>query len=248
MIKDLRESPAAAHVVPLVVFTAMLSITGWFKIENSELPWHVKAPELWVYPLQTLVCAVVLLFFRKHYTLAPWRGLGLAVLLAVVGIAIWVAPAMLRDLFIERGFEPQGWWDWLGMAERTKGFDPMVAKESALWFNVTVGLRFARMVLVVPFVEELFWRGFLMRFLIDPDRPFQSIAFGTHRWRVFWIVTVAVMLLHGTSDWVGAFVWGALMYFLAVRTKSLGACVVMHAVGNLLLGLYVMKTGLWGFW
>jgi membrane protease YdiL (CAAX protease family) len=59
---------------------------------------------------------------------------------------------------------------------------------------------------------------------------------------------VAVMLIHNTSDWPGAFVWGSLMYFLAVRTKSLGACIVMHAVGNLLLGLYVMKTGLWGFW
>jgi hypothetical protein len=56
------------------------------------------------------------------------------------------------------------------------------------------------------------------------------------------------MLIHNTSDWPGAFVWGSLMYFLAVRTKSLGACIVMHAVGNLLLGLYVMKTGLWGFW
>jgi CAAX prenyl protease-like protein len=97
-------------------------------------------------------------------------------------------------------------------------------------------------------VEELFWRGFLMRFLVDQDRPLMKIPFGTHRWRVFWIVTVAVMLIHNTSDWPGAFVWGSLMYFLAVRTKSLGACIVMHAVGNLLLGLYVMKTGLWGFW
>jgi membrane protease YdiL (CAAX protease family) len=38
------------------------------------------------------------------------------------------------------------------------------------------------------------------------------------------------------------------MYFVAVRTKSLGACVFMHAVGNLALGLYVMKTQQWGFW
>ena len=124
----------------------------------------------------------------------------------------------------------------------------ILAMTSALGFQATIGLRFARMVLVVPFVEELFWRGFLMRFLVDQDRPFQRIAFGTHRWRVFWIVTVAVMLIHNTSDWPAAFVWGALMYFVAVRTKSLGACIVMHAVGNLLLGLYVMKTGLWGFW
>jgi hypothetical protein len=169
-------------------------------------------------------------------------------LLAVLGIAFWIAPEMLRRVLIERGHEAKDWWDWLGLAERTEGFDPTLVKDSALGFNATIGLRFARMVLVVPFVEELFWRGFLMRFLVDQDRPFMKIPFGTHRWRVFWIVTVAVMLIHNTSDWPGAFVWGSLMYFLAVRTKSLGACIVMHAVGNLLLGLYVMKTGLWGFW
>ncbi len=248
MLKNLRANPTLAHVLPLAVFTGMLSVPGWFKIENSELPWHVQMPELWVYPLQTLVCAALLLFFRQHYTLAPWRGLGLASLLAALGIGFWIAPEMLRRVLIERGHEAKDWWDWLGLADRTEGFDPMLVKDSALGFNATIGLRFARMVLVVPFVEELFWRGFLMRFLVDQDRPFMKIPFGTHRWRVFWIVTVAVMLIHNTSDWPGAFVWGSLMYFLAVRTKSLGACIVMHAVGNLLLGLYVMKTGLWGFW
>ncbi len=248
MLKNIRDNPTLAHVLPLVVFTAMLSVSGWFKIENSELPWHVRMPELWVYPLQTLICAVVLIFFRKHYTLAPWRGLGLAVVFALLGIAIWVTPAMLRGVLIERGFEAKGWWDWLGLAERTKGFDPMIAKESALWFNVTIGLRFARMVLVVPFVEELFWRGFLMRFLVNQEKPFLSIPFGTHRKHVFWIVTLSVTVIHSTEDYVGAIVWASLMYWLAVRTKSLGACLVMHAVGNLALGIYVMRTGLWGFW
>ncbi|MBE7497250.1 MAG: CAAX prenyl protease-related protein [Verrucomicrobiaceae bacterium] len=248
MLKNLRESPVAAHIMPLAVFTAMLSVPGWFKIENPELPWHVRMPELWVYPAQMLLCAWLLLFFRKHYTLAPWRGLGMAVVFAVVGIGFWVLPAMLRGVLIERGFEPQGWWDWLGLAERVKGFDPTAGKETPWGFEATVAMRFARMVVIVPFAEELFWRGFLMRFLVDQDRPFQSIPFGTHRRHVFWIVTLAVITIHNTADWPGAFVWGALMYYLAVRTRSLGACVVMHAVGNLLLGVYVMKTGLWGFW
>ncbi len=88
MLKDLRESPAAAHVVPLVVFTAMLSITGWFKIENSELPWHVKAPELWVYPLQTIVCAAVLPGEDPQEALAPDRDLARLRPGALVGRAV----------------------------------------------------------------------------------------------------------------------------------------------------------------
>ncbi len=241
-------SSTAAHVLPLLLFTLLTSLSGFLRIENSELPWYVRSPEHWVYPLETLICAVVLFFFRKHYTLAPWRGFGLALMLGMVGIAFWVAPSLLRESLIQNGHEPVAWWDWLGMVERKEGFDPMIAKDSLLWFSVVVGLRFARMVLVVPFIEELFWRGFLMRFLLTEDGRFERIAFGTHRWKVFWIVTLGVMLIHNTEDYTGAFVWGSLMYFLAVRTKSLGACVFMHAIGNLALGLYVMKTQQWGFW
>jgi hypothetical protein len=61
-----------------------------------------------------------------------------------------------------------------------EGFDPMIAQDSPLWFSVVVGMRFARMVLVVPLVEELFWRGFLMRFLLTEDGRFEKVAFGTH--------------------------------------------------------------------
>jgi len=248
MFARLLASSTAAHVLPLVLFTLLNAVPGFFRIENSELPWHVRAPEHWVYPLQTVICAVVLVLFRRHYTLSPWRGLGLAFVLGVVGIAFWVAPALLREALIQGGHEPAQWWDWLGLAERTEGFDPMIAQDSPLWFSTVVGFRFARMVLVVPLVEELFWRGFLMRFLLTEDGRFEKIAFGTHAWKVFGIVTAAVMLIHNTEDYLGAFGWGALMYFVAVRTKSLGACVLMHAVGNLALGLYVMKTQQWGFW
>jgi hypothetical protein len=33
-----------------------------------------------------------------------------------------------------------------------------------------------------------------------------------------------------------------------VRTRSLGACVIMHATSNFLLGLYIMMTRQWGLW
>lgn len=244
----LLSSPTTAHLAPLLFFTLMTALPGLLRVENPELPWYVRAPEHWVYPLQTLLCAGVLLLYRKHYTFKPWRGLGLAIVLGVVGIAFWIAPALLREMLVQQGVTPAKWWDWLGLAERQKGFDPMVAKDSPFWLTVVVGLRFARMVLVVPFVEEIFWRSFLMRFLLAEDGRFERVPFGTHSWKVFWIVTPAVMLLHNPEDYLGAFIWGSLMYFVTVRTRSLGACVVMHAVGNLVLGLYVMQTRQWGFW
>lgn len=236
------QSPAVAHIAPLVLFMLLTESVKLFLVENSALPWYQRAPEHWVYPVQCVMVGAVLLFFRKHYTLAPWRGLLLASALAAVGIAAWVLPAMLY----REGLP--SWCEWLGVVKRDEGFDPSIftAGSSAWW--LTVMLRFARMVMIVPLVEELFWRGFLMRYVQAGDRDFRTAPFGKHTWKTFWITTVAVTLIHNPSDYLGAFVWGSLMYFVAVKTKSLGACVTMHAVGNLLLGLYVMQTKQWGFW
>lgn len=256
------QSPAVAHTAPLVVFMLVTELANLLRVENSALPWYQYAPEHWVYPLQCVIVGALLLFFRNHYMLKPWRGLGLAAVLAVVGIAVWVWPASL--------YHPgqPGWLEWFGVTARDKGFDPGVFKdappktpmeaiyrgEAPAWAShstawcITVTLRFLRMVVIVPFVEELFWRGFLMRYVQADGRSFLTIPFGRHSWRAFWIVTLAVTLVHQPEDYLGAFVWGSLMYWLALRTKSLGACVFMHAAGNLLLGIYVMATEKWGFW
>lgn len=236
------QSAAAAHAAPLVVFMLVTELAGLVRVENSALPWYRSAPEHWVYPLQCVIVGTLLFLFRRHYKLTPWRGLGLAALLAAVGIAVWVLPA---SLYVP---DQPGWWHWLGIGPRDKGFDPHVfTPHSAAWFT-TIILRFIRMVVIVPFVEELFWRGFLMRYVQAGDHEFTSVPFGRHTWKAFWIVTIAVTLVHQPEDYLGAFVWGSLMYLLCVRSKSLGACVFMHALGNLILGLYVLETRQWGFW
>ena len=47
---------------------------------------------------------------------------------------------------------------------------------------------------------------------------------------------------------IPAIVWGLLIAVLLVRTRSLGACIVAHAVTNFLLGAYVLYTREWFFW
>ena len=133
-------------------------------------------------------------------------------------------------------------------APRADGFDPTIFKDSPFWYAAVLFLRFVRLVVVVPLVEEIFWRGFLMRYAIAGDRSFTSVPFGRHHWRSFGLTTAAFMLVHAKEDWLGALIFGSLMYFLCIRSRSLAACVWMHAVANLLLGIYVLKTRQWGFW
>lgn len=244
-----------AHVAPLVVFTLFLSLPGLFRIENTAVPWYQQGPEHWVYPLQTLVCGALLAWWWKNYTLAPWRGLMLAVACGVVGIAFWVAPGLVLLSLDNSGQEVSQthlplWWDWFDLSERYSGFDPTLLDAYPAGKAVSIAMRLVRMVVVVPLVEEVFWRGFLMRYIVAEIRQtgWRRIAFGTHDWASFAVTTLAVTFIHNRPDWPAAFVWGALTYWLAVRTKSLGACVVMHAVGNLILGIYVLQTRQWGFW
>lgn len=217
-----------------------------FKSDRENMPWYRFAPEQWVYPLQTLVTACVLWFFRQHYELRPARGIWFGTLLGVIGIVIWIAPG---HLFRATEMEPSDWLSSFGFVDRPEGFDPTFIRDySAFWYWTAVVLRFVRMVVVVALVEEIFWRGFLMRYFADLNGDYWKVPFGTFNWTSFVIVTVLVTLVHSPVDYAAAAIYGALAYFVAVRTKSLAACVAMHATANLLLGLYTIETGQWGYW
>ncbi|MEN3941399.1 CAAX prenyl protease-related protein [Prosthecobacter sp. SYSU 5D2] len=247
-LRRLQESATAAYVLPLAVFMLLTGVPGWLRIENPELPWYQRAPEHWLYPLQTVVTGALLLFFSRHYRFGPWRGLWLAVLLGTAGIFFWILPAYLHQHWVTSGVEVPTWAGWLGFEARTDGFNPEVLSAWPFWQGLSIGMRFIRLVIIVPLVEEIFWRGFLMRYIGAGDRDWKQVPFGEHSWPVYGLVTFLVMLAHHPADYAAAFIWGSLVYFLAVRTRSLGACIVMHAVANLLLGGYVMATRQWGFW
>jgi CAAX prenyl protease-like protein len=249
-LQEYRESKALAHVLPLFGFMGfllipeLLEITGFAASGDAE-PWYRRWPEQWLYPVQTLTTLALLVFFWRRYQFRPIAGLALAVLMGVVGIVLWIAPGHLF-----RAFEMQTTpLSYLGFAPRVEGFNPsFIADESSVHYWMSIGMRFLRMVIVVPLAEEIFWRGFLMRFLVDLEGDYWRVPFGTAHWRSFVIVTAMFTLAHAPVDYFAAAVFGSLMYWIAVRTKSLAACVLMHAVANLLLGLYTVHFEQWGYW
>lgn len=219
-----------AYVLPFGAFLAFLGLSsllsGFFESSTNQLLVH---PEFWIYPLQTVVCAGILIYYWKEYTFAPLWPWFIGVGVGLLVLAIWVSPQAVFH------FKP-----------RLDGFNPQVFQDSPLLYNLTVISRFARLVIVVPLLEEIFWRGFLMRYLISDN--FARVPFGKFSAISFFGVAVLFMFEHGTPDWPAALITGLLYNALAVRTKSLFACVVAHAVTNLGLGLYIMRTGQWGFW
>ena len=243
-----RKSPGAAHVVPFALFLALVHLTAMLRIENPELAWHLRAPEQWLYPLQVLVCLGALAFWWPHYRFGFPRGWRLAIAMGVAGIAIWLTPV---EVHAATGIGGDGaWLEWLGFQDRLQGFDPtLLGRElDPVWSIVALGFRLVRLIIVVPLVEEIFWRGFLMRWLVDSGKPFHEIEVGAFQWRSFLITTGLFASVHAGPDFAVALIYGALAGWVTVRTRSLFAVVLMHAVANLLLGLYTLKTGFWGLW
>jgi CAAX prenyl protease-like protein len=224
------QSPLAAYVMPFAIFLGGLALVEGIRLFSGGSDHLLLShPEYWVYPLQTLACGAALVFYWRRYDFGSGGGWTAALVVGFLALALWLCPQIV-----------------LGVPPRTEGFDPTVFADNPLLYWLTVSARFARLIVVVPLVEEIFWRGFLMRYLIRGD--FQTVSLGTFEGKSFFGVAVLFMLGHATADWPAAFVTGLLYNGLLVRTRSLVACVLAHALTNLGLGLYIMTTRQWGFW
>ncbi len=185
---------------------------------------------LWMYPAKALAVVAALIYFRKQYdelrvsrSVSLWA---LAILVGLVAIVIWI------------GID--SWYPKLGAVTV---FDPTTI-QSAAQRNVFLALRVFGAVIVVPVMEELFWRAFLIRWLVNED--FKGVAVGTFTGMSFG-VTVA---LFGAEhyQWLAGLICGAMYNWLYYRRKDVFACVVAHAVSNAALAAWVLARGDWKFW
>ena len=253
IIKQAKVDRSYAYVVPLAAFMAlnfvlMIIADSGLEWKHDLASWWRHWPEHWFYPLQTIICGGLLIYCRKQYQFdLKWdRRVLVGVIMGVIGIGFWILPTHLYTVL---GYteESAGWLKHLGVAPRDEGFDPQVLDAPwAIW--TTTIFRFLRAVVIVAFVEEIFWRGFLMRFLLDRDGNYWKVPFGKFSWLTFAAVTACFVFIHGPVDYAGAVVYGTLTYFVAVWTKSLAACITMHATANLLMGIYALQFGKFGLW
>jgi len=181
---------------------------------------------------------LVLPVYRQFpFRLSPW-----AFAVGVVGVALWLGLCYLN---VERFVEDSFLGSLIGMGART-AFDPFSYFESN-----TVGLigflavRFLGLVLVVALIEEFFLRGFVMRYVVDPD--FWKVPFGTTTLVVV-ITGVVYAVVSHPAELLAAAVWFSLVTWLMNKTRNIWDCVAAHATTNLLLGLHVVYWGQWELW
>lgn len=228
-----RIGALGARVLPFAVFMAFIGLEeGLVFLRDRGLLVFDDAARLWLYPLKIIVTLLVLLFFYRRYQELSWRDLGryrqtfFALLLGLLVFILWIN------------------MNWsLPFGGKNQGFNPgLIDAVGARYFLISMRLFGA--VLVVPLMEELFWRSFLLRYLIDPD--FEKVELG----RFSWFSCLATVLLFGLEHhlFYAGLMAGLFYSLLLYRSRSLAQCVLAHAVTNLALGLYVLNTNHWQFW
>ena len=131
---------------------------------------------------------------------------------------------------------------WTHMGEAGKGFVPLKADGSL--DPLLVALRLFGFVLVVPVMEELFWRSFLMRridradFLSLDPRAASTLA----------LVATSLVFALEHREWLAGALAGLAYGMLYRRTGNLRACIASHASTNLTIAGWILATGAWTLW
>ena len=108
-------------------------------------------------------------------------------------------------------------------------------------------LAFARLLgsaFVIAPAEELFFRGFLYRWI--QGRNWRAIDISKFDAHSFWIVVAVFAFEH--DRWLMGAVAGIAYGLLAIKCGGLRAAIVAHITTNLLLGIYVLVFSRYGFW
>jgi len=192
-------------------------------------------PGRWEYPARALILALTLfLCSRRAISLRTVQalasvGVGLAV------FAVWIAPDVLWP----------GWRDHWIFQNQLTGRLVSGIPESLREDPMVIVSRTIRAALLVPLIEELFWRAFLMRWLINHD--FLKLPLGAFTVKAFFLTTVLFAAEHGPY-WEVGLLAGVIYNAWMVRTRSLGDCILAHAVTNGALSAYVLLYGKWEYW
>jgi len=152
------------------------------------------------------------------------RGLALDVAVGLLGAFLWVAPFLLVE----------------GMRPDEPGFDR--EQLGASWVGVALALRTVGYVGVTPFVEELFVRSWLLRFIdvFDRREDFRKVPIARFSWRSFLVVTAYFVMSHVSWEWGVMLVWTLLTMAWFYHRRHIVPIVVAHATTNGAILLFVL--------
>ncbi|MFL9710303.1 CAAX prenyl protease-related protein [Methylobacillus sp. Pita1] len=217
--------PIWSRVAPFalyMLFMAAVDLAARFASTELDLRW--------LYGIKVGLVAILLWVLRKHYAeLRDISSLGAKSWLSatVIGVLVFIAWINLDA-------------PWMLLGDRSEGFNPGSGPDACL----LMATRVMGAALVVPLMEELFWRSFLMRWIhnqhflnVDP-RQVSVLAL---------LVSSALFAIEHT-EWFAGLMAGLAYGLLYIRSGKIWMPIIAHAVTNGMLGVWVIHTGNWYYW
>jgi CAAX prenyl protease-like protein len=214
-------TPLQVRVLPFAIFVAFTFAQGWFG----------EASRYWIYALKSGMGAVLIWMMWPRVAEMRWRFTWESVVAGVFVAVLWIGPDPFYPKLSSTA-NPTLWNPHQAFGEHSV----------MAWFFVVA--RILGSTIVVPPLEEVFYRSFLYRYLANPD--FQSVSLRGVRWIPFAVTCVVFGLAH--HEWLAGILCGAIYQALVCRSGRLGDAITAHAITNLLLGLWIIWQGAWHFW
>lgn len=218
------ESRSLAYIAPFLAYVGLLALEKYIPL----------SPFL-EYTLRIVIVTGVLLTVSRpvirFHVLMPL----LSIVVGLLVFVVWVGPDFLIANYREH---------WL-FRNPVTGAPASTLPDDLKIYPLFLIVRSLGSFVLVPIIEELFWRAWLMRWIIDNN--FERVPMGTYRAASFWLVAVLFAAEHGPY-WEVGLLAGIIYNWWMIKTKSVGDCILAHAVTNAVLAAYVIWLGQWQYW
>ena len=216
-----------SRILPFAIYILFLALEDVF----ASLLTHLAIDTKWLYLIKISAVLAALLYFLRSYTelskRPPLEDFVYATVSGLIVFVVWIFP----------------YPTWLVAGTDAIGVDPTQGQNS-LDAMIWLSSRIMGAVLIVPIMEELFWRSFIMRWF--DNQNFLSID--PEKISGFAYVGSACLFALEHNLWLAGLFAGLVYGELYKTYKNLWIPIFAHAVTNAVLGVYVIFTGNWQYW
>ena len=222
----------------------------WFRRpdEARDRPTPTGAPDAAAPFLAPLLAALATALVTSIWSTGPVDGWYGARIAAAVGVLLLVRRSLPAPSFdwswlaaLLGVLVGAAWVAWGGAPTSPLGaaLAALPPVDRAAWLAVRV----TGSVLVIPLVEELAFRGFLLPWLVSPD--FEKVSPRAWTWSAVILSSLAFGAIH--QHWVLGTLAGVVFAFARLRRGRLSDAVLAHAVANAVVAAGAL-SGRWGLW
>lgn len=216
--KKMAESPEHARFLPFVI---------WVLITAANLLGGDVM--FWSYPVKVFVGAWMVWEMRRFVPEMRWTVSWEAIVVGVVIFVAWVGldPFYPKNNLLFKDTEESIWNPFAKYGEGSM----------AAWTLIVI--RIFGMTVLVPPIEEAFYRSLVYRWIIKYD--FSKVPLNHFDGVALVLVSVLFGAMH--FQWLPGIMCGLAYQWLVIRRGHLGDAMTAHAITNFLLGVYVVYKG-----